>query len=897
MSTASNKTLQRPPTHKEAKHLIAYKGEHPVDARLRILRDNILPKVPYILSTVTSLTPEHVKTQYPQNDNNWRKYTHFCRGEDELQYVTFKDRSDDHDIRGMYARGGWDDGKGKIAPPEEPYSRTSSDGTPRQGQASKKKKITLADYKNRDKNKAPHSAATSTVPKLKEGTKGDNKSVDYAANIKDVAKTHQSELHGQKRYAYGKFADDATSKPTFSRSADTMTGAEDPQSITHPPSSPPAKRARITPEPSTASSKGRPELKPQGLKAEAAAAKLKADGHKKPSHEAKVAKSKPRTTSDRDLSTTPVTQPSKSSMSRLPPMLSPLSSEIEEELAKMNSTVSGGRLATAKSNTSLDSNSIKTFKADRATAPTVGKAMNPTSAGKSSGIARLSKSTTSTKGPQEQREATAASHHAVRDVALTNAPTPRTVQNGLSDSNKGTSSPTPKTTPDAPKRMRLRIIIPIKKKANKKNLANYLRMKPTPGRNSLFPGLPLEQQDPRSTISTSEVRSTDKITPRGDSKPGRSAGSKAEIKTEAPKTGDKRGRARVDEEGGEDGPSSKRKPTGRAAQTQTPKPNTPKPPPTSSPALSHLGSAQRPPTSTPKAEINGTAMLRAGSGQGSVHTPQPPLGDGTPTAPDTGRRRRSYTSPDKPRSPKSEDLRAESSKYLKTATTLKHDADFFFKNRKGMSEDERKRAVVIGAESVLCFMVAFVLMDTQRSYSNRIAWNSILPYLATLQEAADKFKHISGLLHQLEGVIRDQVAYVDMQLLDKHSLKSDFGNPAADPGKTIEQHKAQEYYKHCHDFHDHFMKAQGAWRSGWMNLDVLDLQEQYSKTWARRDERRLAYGKGRDAVFKDQYVRGYNLPMGNMTSGLEAVNFGFNLIAEWSQAAGVEWKPKLVLSG
>jgi len=213
-----------------------------------------------------------------------------------------------------------------------------------------------------------------------------------------------------------------------------------------------------------------------------------------------------------------------------------------------------------------------------------------------------------------------------------------------------------------------------------------------------------------------------------------------------------------------------------------------------------------------------------------------------------------------------------------------------------MSRDERKRAVVIGAESVLCFMMAFVLMDTQRSYSDRNAWNTIIPYLATLQEAAETFKPMLGLLLQLEGIIRDQIVYVDMQLLDKHSLKTEFGNPAADPGRTIEQHKAQEYYKHCHDFHDHFMKAQGAWRSGWMNLDVLDLQAQYPKTWSKRDERRLAYGKGRDAIVKGRYIRGYNLPMNNMTSGLEAVNFGFNFIAEWSQAAGVEWKPKLILS-
>lgn len=674
-----------------------------------------------------------------------------------------------------------------------------------------------------------------------------------------------------------------------------MTGAGNPQSIALPPIFPTTKKARVTPDPSAASFKNRPKVEPQGSKTEADPAKLDQDGHKSSSQETKAAQSTPRTTSNKDQKAAPIVQPIKPSMSRLPPMLSPLSSEIEEELAKMSSTVPDGRPGNAGSNVSLDSGSIKTSKGDRATTPTVSKAVNPIPAAKPAGIAKLPNPATSTKGPDEHKEANAASRQAAKDAASRIATTPRPAPNDPSNSNRGISTPTHKTTSDAPKRMRLRIVMPIKKKANKKNLANYLRMKPTPGRNSLFPGRPLEQQHPRPALSTSEVRSKDKITPRGGSKPSRPAGSKTEIKPEAPKSGDKRGRVQVDEEDDVNEPSSKRKPTAQTTHVQTQKPSTPKPPPTSSPALSHLGSAQKPPTSTPKAEMNGTAMLRAGSGQFSVHTPQTPPGNGTPTAPEIGRQRRSYTSPNKPRSPKSEDLRVQSSKYLKTATNLKHDADPFFKKGNEMSQDERKRAIITGAESVLCFMMGFVLMDSQRNYSDRMTWNSILPYLATLQEAAEKFKHMLGCLLQLEGIIRDQVAYVDMQLLDKHSLKSEFGKLAVEPGRTIEQHKAQEYYKHCHDFHDHFMKAQGAWRSGWMNLDVLDLQEQYPKTWAKRDERRLAYGKGRDAVFKDQYVRGYNLPMGNMTSGLEAVNFGFNFISEWSQAAGVEWKPKLIL--
>lgn len=201
--------LQKPPTREETKQQTTYKDEDPVDARLRILRNEILPTVPYILSTNFSLHSEHIKSHYPQNEINWRKYTLFCRGEDELQYLTFKDRSDDHDIRGMFARGGWDDGKGKIAAREEPYSRTSSDGTPRQGQAATKKKISLADYKNRDKNRASQPALTATASSatahrlkegVKEGVQGIEKSVDNAAKIKVDANLQHTEQHGHRRY-------------------------------------------------------------------------------------------------------------------------------------------------------------------------------------------------------------------------------------------------------------------------------------------------------------------------------------------------------------------------------------------------------------------------------------------------------------------------------------------------------------------------------------------------------------------------------------------------------------------------------------------------------------------------------------------------------------------------
>lgn len=167
------------------------RAEHPVDIQFKRLQDKVLPESPYILSTKTTYCLE------PQYRDFWRNGTLFDRDEEELQFLTFKDRS--HDLMpGFYCRGGWDDGKGKIAPPEEPYSRTSSDGTPRHGQAPKKK-ISLADYNKRDRTKAAVTASKPTSPKPKVDKIGDEK-VTQPRVIAIATKPQQTEQHGQKRY-------------------------------------------------------------------------------------------------------------------------------------------------------------------------------------------------------------------------------------------------------------------------------------------------------------------------------------------------------------------------------------------------------------------------------------------------------------------------------------------------------------------------------------------------------------------------------------------------------------------------------------------------------------------------------------------------------------------------
>ena len=168
------------------------KVEQSVDARFQRLKAKVLPESPYIL---------HVRSTYrqiPEHANLWQIGTHFDLNEEELQYVTFKDRTNDL-TPGLFCRGGWDDGNGGLAPPEEPYSRTSSDGSPLQGQG-QKKKISLADYNRRDKNKTIAVTTKPTSSKINEQPQDNTTVQEFIANVA-VSKPVEVEHHGQKRYA------------------------------------------------------------------------------------------------------------------------------------------------------------------------------------------------------------------------------------------------------------------------------------------------------------------------------------------------------------------------------------------------------------------------------------------------------------------------------------------------------------------------------------------------------------------------------------------------------------------------------------------------------------------------------------------------------------------------
>ena len=172
------------------------KRQAAIDARLDELIKDELPFTPYIFRIQHA---EGRKLPQPTHSQHWRTGTPFAADEQELQYMTFR-RPTDLLIR---SHGQWDDGKGGIAPREVPGSHTSSGRTPLNG-PSARKKITLADYKNRDKSKAvgkdiaPTQQAKIVESNTENGmTEGEKKDAEAkATEVKIVADNGRAEVNG-----------------------------------------------------------------------------------------------------------------------------------------------------------------------------------------------------------------------------------------------------------------------------------------------------------------------------------------------------------------------------------------------------------------------------------------------------------------------------------------------------------------------------------------------------------------------------------------------------------------------------------------------------------------------------------------------------------------------------
>lgn len=671
-----------------------------------------------------------------------------------------------------------------------------------------------------------------------------------------------------------------------------MKVGEDPHAFEQCPAAPSAKKPRTTPEPPNAASARSFKATPQRTTIEVCVVKSSSEAQKVECQDSPKIETPPKEKQPGPRIVALKETNQANDLHGLPPMLSPtLPSEIEDELAKLNSGTPRRSGSIAKSKSSNPSSKMKQQKTDR-----TGSSTDEERAKAGVGRTVFASSNTSTPAStksinyqQSQPQVTSAPRQGAKNIVPSKI-TP-TKSNGLLIS-PNTAPVRASTTPQRIEKRRLRLLLKVKKKTNRKNLAQYLRLPPTPGK---YPHIrrPIEHEQ-HSRTPQSEPKNPGSLSNFHDSRLEKQAKSKRSD-LEAPKAGDKRRRSpnRRDEP---ELPAKRHKAPGWVPQSA----HTPKQPSTSSPALSNLGSAQKPQLLTPKADTKSAPMLRVESGEGSTTTPRSLALNGTPTVADAGNRRNSVTSSGgrKPIIP--QDVKRDATKYLNKATDLKHASDVFLKDIPNMSDSERKQGVMIGTESVLCYILAFTLFDEpQRQFGqhgNIDGWKSMLRLLDLINRESQPFQHLTGLLLQLEGIIRDYMVCYGFQRLDYNPLEQKITETAAtDPGKTKEECKAGAYHGSFHEFRRCFERSQNAWRSGLDLLKASDIESDYPITWAKRERRFILPVKSADAVVQGEYQRRFNLPMGSMTSGLQAVNFGMSFLEEWSKKNGVKWEPKLEL--
>ena len=651
---------------------------------------------------------------------------------------------------------------------------------------------------------------------------------------------------------------------------------------------PPTKKARTTPDPPNAASAGplkvvaqRTNMKSGIIKDLSDTQKVKCQDRPKTDKPPKERQPEARATAPKEDQRIAI------NVHGLPPMLSPtLPSEIELELAKLNPRLRRRSGSIAKSKNHEAVSRTKQQKSDR-TGSSTDEGTKSSVGGKAFASSKTSAtaSTGSVKQQQSQPKIAGVPRQAAKNV-VSNRVTP-TNANGLLIS-PVTAPVTASTTPQRIEKRRLRLLLKIKKKTNRKNLAQYLRLPPTAGK---YPHIRRTiDHEHRLRTPQSEWKLANKISESGPENQAKSKRSELE----SVRAGEKR-RWSPDPRD-EPEVSTKR----HKAPRQLPQKNsTPKQLSTSSPALSSLGSVPKPQLPTPKADSKSAPMLRVESGEGATTTPRGVALNGTPNIPDAGNWCNSVTSSGG-RKPNSQDLKRDANKYLRQATDLKHASDIFLKDIANMTDSERKQGVMIGTESVLCYILAFTLFDEPQrqfgQFGNLEGWKSMLRLLDLINREAQPFRHLTGLLLQLEGIIRDYIVCYDFQRLDYNPLEHKIADAtAADSAKTQAEHKTAAYHRSFHEFRRYFEKSQIAWRSGQDFLKASDIESEYPMTWAKREQHFLLPVKSADVVVHGEYQRNYNLPMGSMTSGLQAVNFGLTFLEEWSRKNGVKWEPKLEL--
>lgn len=244
-------------------------------------------------------------------------------------------------------------------------------------------------------------------------------------------------------------------------------------------------------------------------------------------------------------------------------------------------------------------------------------------------------------------------------------------------------------------------------------------------------------------------------------------------------------------------------------------------------------------------------------------------------------------------------LKDEFQKYHKLGRDLKHISQRY---TRPISEDsinrDEKRGAAVGVESILCFIIAFVIDDKMKCLSGQVGdsanWRSMLAYWQVVEKRTLAFPHLHGLCCILGAVSHDSIHNLDLECLAKISFPL-HGQAREGPENSCTGFKSSK--KAFIDVRNRLLDSnKGAvklWLKGTRQLSDEILSENYPSTWSRRCK---DFDKRRDNDFRPgNYSGPFFLPMGPLTTPLEAVRFAFTFLREWTANNDLNWNSSLDL--
>lgn len=221
-------------------------------------------------------------------------------------------------------------------------------------------------------------------------------------------------------------------------------------------------------------------------------------------------------------------------------------------------------------------------------------------------------------------------------------------------------------------------------------------------------------------------------------------------------------------------------------------------------------------------------------------------------------------------------------------------------------------------------LLAFMLNLAVNSKSQSVDWRSIIDYWAFVRNALQQHPDLRGLCLHLGVVCMGHIHHQDMERIEKTPLPPPppSGNEALaiasapTPGSDgqgqaarLEGDVGTSAGADYHRSKDRYNKMVNDMTANWRRLErTADeaeealpwpvFSERFPRTWKRalsttRAEVRRGEAEPEGMVYGIKEGRGFQVPIGDKTSGLEAVTWGMMALREWCGGKGVEWKSEI----